>query len=301
MGHIVYVDILFLLNFFVNTITIYISFLLTKQDLKLWRLVLSAGFLALYACVIFFPKIQFMYSILGKAAALMLACFIAYPTKSWARLIKNTAVLFLSSAILGGIIFTLIFATDFGTTVGSAVSNGEFYFNVNASTLMISILLAYSCVHIIAEIKKSTLLYGNHISRIKIRFQENEICIKGFWDTGCTLCEPLSKIPAIVINQSSAKKLLPKELFDFCINNKHTEIPDKYLNRYRLIPYSTIDSEKGVLSGIFPDKTEIDNTEVKKVIIAISKEELCHQKSFDAIFGTELFEEIKIPERTSAL
>ncbi len=286
MKPIVYVDILFLLNFFINTVTIYISFMLSKQELKLWRLILSSGFLSLYACIIFFPEIQFMYSILGKTAALVFACLIAYPTKSLIRLIKNTAVLFLSTAVLGGIVFTLIFATDFGTTVGSAVSNGEFYLNVNASTLMVSILLAYACVYIIAEIKKVTQIQSGQISDLNIYFQGSEISVKGFLDTGCTIREPISNYPAIIINHSIAEKLFEGK----DINNK-----------YRLIPYSTIDNKNGFLSGIFPDKAEIDGNEIKKCIIAVSKENLSPDNSFDAIFGTEIFENTKIQERTPAL
>lgn len=290
MKPVVYVDILFLLNFFVNTITIYISLLILKQEIKLWRLVLSAGFLSLYACIMFFPKIQFIYSVFGKAIALIFACFIAYPTKSVLRLLKNTAILFLCNIILGGIVFALIFATNFGTTVGSAVSNGEFYLNINASTLIISIITAYTCVYIVAEIKKENRILSGQIYDIEIIFQDTELSIKGFLDTGCTLCEPISKTPAIIISQRTAKKLFGT-----------VEIWEKYPDKYRLIPYSTIDNKKGFLQGIYPDKITIDGNLIKKSIVAISKENISADDRFDAIFGTEIFEETKSKERTPAL
>ena len=286
MRPIVYVDILFLLNFFVNTITIYISFILTRRDLKLWRLILSAAFLSLYACIIFFPKISFIYSVFGKTFALGTACLMAYPTKSLLMLAKNTLVLFLSTAVLGGIVFALIFATNFGTAVKSAVSNGEFYLNIDASTLLISIILAYFSVYIIAEIKKAAQIRSHQIFDIKITFQDAEIIIKGFLDTGCTLCEPLSNTPAVIVNQSVADKLF---------------INQNIINKCRVIPYSTIDNQKGFLSGIFPDRVEINGVEIKKCIIAVSKQNLCTDDSFDAIFGTEIYNETNLFERTQAV
>ncbi len=301
MKPVVYIDILFLLNFFVNTVTIYISFILTRQDVKFRRLAASAGFLSLYSCIIFFPEIGFMYTLTGKTIALTLACLIAQPTKSWLKLIKNIAVLFLSTAILGGIAFTLIFATDFGTTVGSAVSNGEFYINIKASTLTISILLSYACVYIISEIKKSAQIHHCHMSDITITFEENKVSLKGFFDTGCHLCEPISKSPAIIINKNIAKKLIPEMLFDACVDVSCKIVPDKYLTKYRIIPYSTIDSHKGYLSGIFPDFVSIDGKTVDKCIIAVSKENLNPDGNYDAIFGTEIFYENNLSERTPIL
>ncbi len=301
MKPVVYVDILFLLNFFVNTVIIYISFMVSKQKLKLWRLILSAVFLSLYACLMFFPKIQIFYSILGKVLALSISSVIAFPTRIVVNLFKNTIILFASYAIMGGVVFALIFTTNFGTSPGSMVSNGEFYINIKASTLIISIMLAYVCVYIIAEFKKTAQINSGQILNIKISFMGKEIHIKGFLDTGCSLRDPQSGFPVIIISPFVAKKLLPKPLYLFFANNNQSNIPVEFLNIYRIIPYSTIDNKKGFLHGILPDSIEIQGSTIKKCVIAVSKQNLSSNKYFDAIFGTEIFEETKIHERTSEI
>ncbi len=301
MKPIVYVDILFLLNFFANTITIYISFIILKEEIKFWRLALSATFLSIYACIMFFPNIRFMYTVLGKIFALTVSSYIAFPAKSYLKLIKNTIVLFTSCAILGGIAFTLIFATNFGTTLGSAISNGEFYFNIKASTLLISTLIAYVCVYITSEIKKSIQKNYQEIFNISVCFNTKTVAFKGFLDTGCTLCEPISKSSVIIINQSIAKKLLPESLYDFCVNNITLKIPDEFLNKYRIIPYSTIDNQKGYMSGVIPDKVIVNDIPIENTVIAISKQNLFPDESFDAILGTEIYEQTIPHERIHTL
>ncbi len=297
MKPIVYVDILFLLNFLLNTVTIYISFMLTKQRIKPWRLTLSAAFLSIYACVMFFPNIYFMYTAFGKAVALSIGCYIAHPTRSVTSALKNTAILFFSTIILGGIVFALTFTTSFGTATGSIISNGEFYMNVDSSTLIISIILAYSCVYVITEIKKTLQIQSGQLLDIKICFQENQIDIKGFLDTGCTLCEPITNTPVIIIDRPSAKKLLSKSLYLFCIGNQKS-VSGEFAEYYRLIPYSTIDKKVSILSGIIPDLVQLDGITIKKCIVAISKQSLSNNDSFSAIFGVDIFEQTKFTERT---
>ncbi|MBR5154992.1 MAG: sigma-E processing peptidase SpoIIGA [Clostridia bacterium] len=299
MKPIVYVDVLFLLNFFMNTVTIYISSLLIRQNLKIWRLLICAVFLSLYACIVFFPNISFLYSVIGKVFVLLLATYLGFSPKGLWELFKGTAILFAVTAILGGTIFTLIFATDFGTVTGSAVSNGEFYINVNPSTLILSIFLAYTCVYIISFIKKQATINSRQILDIVIHFQAKKISLKALLDTGCTLCDPISGSPAIIINKHDAKKLLPQSFFDFCDEKDGVKIPTNYLVRYRTLPFSTIDSKKGFLHGFIPDLVFVNNKVIKKSIIGISDYRLSPESDFDAILGPLILCEESIPlERT---
>ncbi len=292
MKPIVYVDILFLLNFFMNTVTIYISSLIIRQSLKFWRLLICAALLSLYACIVFFPEISFIYSAVGKLITLILATALVFPSKSYGRLFKNAAALFTVTAVLGGIIFTLIFATDFGTTTGSAVSNGEFYIDISPSTLMISVFLAYTCIYIISYIKKQAAIHSGQISDISIHFRAKEISLKALSDTGCTLCDPLSGAPAIIISKSDAKKLLPSSFFDFSDNTSDMlSFP-----QYRILPYSTIDNKKGVLHGFIPDRVLVNNKTVTKSIVAVSDFQLSPEPDFDAILNPLI-----LTERTVSL
>ncbi len=294
MKPIVYIDVLFLLNFFMNTVTLYISSLLISQQLKIRRLLIGAVFLSLYACIMFFPRISFIYSIAGKLIILFTAAALTFSIKSRYTLFKNAVVLFAVSMLLGGIIFTLIFATSFGTTVGSAVSNGEIYINITPSTLIFSIFIAYSCIYVISALKNRNAINKKQILDLSIHFRSKKISLRALLDTGCALCDPISLAPAIIISRQSANELLPKSFFDFCDSNGNIESPDRDFARYRILPFSTIDCKRGFLYGFIPDIVLVNNKTVEKSVIAVSDYALSPEANFDAILGPLILERTDI-------
>ncbi len=285
MRPVIYIDMLFLMNFMMNTLTLYTASLFLRRGISVFRLLLAVSVLALYSCMVFFPQIGFMYSILAKALILTCASFIAFPAKHWLTAIKNAIVFFVVSAIYAGIAFALIFATDFGTRVGASVSNGEIYLDIKASTLMKSAVISYICVYAVSYVKKATAIQSENIFDIKIGSGEKSISIKAFGDTGCGLCDPINDIPAIIITKAAAKKLLSHSVLRIVEGKGSAEEIRKCGIKPCVLPFSSIDNKKGVLYGFLPDEVFVNKTEVKNCIIAISDGPMCNNGEFDAIFN----------------
>ena len=60
MTYSVYIDILFFVNFMINTVILMASAALMKIKYSPARILLGAALGAVYACVIFFPKLGFL-------------------------------------------------------------------------------------------------------------------------------------------------------------------------------------------------------------------------------------------------
>jgi len=269
---IVYIDMLFLLNFLMDSVTLYATALFLKKSLAVWRMTLSAAIAALYSCVMFFPQLSFMYSLFLKVVFLFAISTIAFPSRIPAVILKNGVVFFGVNTVFGGILLTLIFATDFGRILGAAVSNGEIYLNISFELLIISTLLAYTVVYIISYIKKQNIQNTKVTARLTIYFADKEVTISALCDTGCTLCDPISGAPAVVISPKIARELLPQG---------HPE------TKYRPLPFVTVDNAKGILDGFIPDKLTVDGNEITHSVIGISKTDI---ETFSAIFNPELIE-----------
>ncbi len=274
MEPVVYIDMLFLLNFFMNSATIFATSMFLKVQLRITRLLLTAALSALYASVMFFPQISFMYSIFSKAVFWLLTVRLAFPSKSLATLTKNAIVFFAVNLIFGGTMFALIFATDFGTTMGAVVSNGEIYLNISFRALGLSALLACTTVYIIAFIKKQTVESRKNTVEARIFLNNNSVTVKALCDTGCNLTEPISGYPAIIISPEIAHRLLPCDSF---FNS----------TRYRLLPFCTIDNTNSFMHGFIPDRVVLDNTEIIHAAVGISNTKL---NGYSAIFNPELLE-----------
>ncbi len=272
MKPIVYIDMLFLLNFLMDSVTLYATALFLRKPLAVWRMTLSAAIAALYSCVMFFPQLSFMYSLLLKAVFLFAISTMAFPSRIPSVILKNGVVFFGVNTVFGGIMLALIFATDFGRILGAAVSNGEIYLNISFELLIISTLLAYTVVYIISYIKKQNIQNAKVTARLTIYFAGKEVTVSALCDTGCTLCDPISGAPAVVISPKIARELLPQG---------HPE------TKYRPLPFVTVDNAKGILDGFIPDKLTVDGNEITHSVIGISKTDM---DTFSAIFNPELIE-----------
>lgn len=281
---VVYIDMLFLINLLMNTITLYASSLILRRDISLLRLFLVASSLSVYACIMFFPDICILYSGICKFIVLVIAAYAAFPTKNKWQIVRNAAVFFGVCTVFGGTMMTLIFATDFGTRMGSVVSNGEIYLSVSPSVLIFSVFPAYACVYIISYIKKRTSFLNPQIMPVEIYYGKQRVRLNAFADTGCGLCDPITHLPAIIINQSIAKKLLPKSLFNY-ISRKTSVCPNDYSSHCRLLIYSTIDNAKGIMYGFVPDRILIEDKEFSGLTVAVSDNPVCPNLQYDGIFN----------------
>ncbi len=270
MKPIVYIDMLFLLNFLMDSVTLYATALFLRKPITILRMILSAAIAALYSSVMFFPQLSFMYSFLLKTVFLFAISTIAFPSRIPAVILKNGIVFFGANTVLGGIMIALIFTTNLGTTFGAAVSNSEIYLNISFELLLISTLLSYTVVYIISYIKKQSIQSEKITAVINIHFADRQVTISALCDTGCTLCDPISGAPAVVISPKIAKELLPQG---------HPE------TKYRPLPFATVDNVKGIMDGFIPDKLFVDEKEVTHSVIGISKTDMY---TYSAIFNPEL-------------
>lgn len=274
---VVYIDLLFLINFLFDISILFCTSLFLKRTISITRLSITAAVLALYSTVMFFPQIRLLYSLAGKVIVLLISVRLAFPVNNFIIHLKNTAVFFSINAVFGGVMYALIFATDFGTKIGAAVSNGEIYLNIPASAILLSALPAFSAAFVISYIRKQNENLAARLSSIKIEFNGKTVSGKCFADTGCNLCEPISGRAAIILNQSFAKEL---------VGDSNSVPPDKFC----VLPYTTIGEKSGVLSGFYPDRIEIDNVVVNGVL-AIAKQQLCVNQQYDAIFNPNILSE----------
>ncbi len=272
MKPVVYIDMLFLLNFLMDSVTLYTSALFLRKNLSVLRMLLSATVAALYSTVMFFPQLSFTHSIITKTIFLFIISVLAFPSKTPSVIVKNVVVFFCVNTVFGGIMFALIFATEFGVMLGAAVSNGEIYLNISFELLLISTILAYTIIYIITYIKNQNIQNVKHSAKLTIHFGGKCVTISSLCDTGCTLCDPISGAPAVIISPKIAKVLLSKEISG---------------NKYRPLPFTTIDNSKGILDGFIPDKLIIDDNEITNSVIGISKTDI---DTYSAIFNPQILE-----------
>ncbi len=245
--NVIYIDVLFVVNFFITFFLVLVTAKFAKRKEKLWRTVAASFLGGMYSLVILCNNLNFFVSCLGKLFA---ACFIiaaAFQLKGLKTYIKEVAIFFFVSFLFVGIIIGLWFIFK---PNGVVINNSTVYFNISARVLLITAFTAY--IISVAAIR----LYNNKTAIrdlycVTVYKNDEKVKFFAFADSGNNLKEPFSNSPVIVAEQ---------KLFEnFACQ--------------RLIPFSTIGGE-GVLNAFKPDKVEINSSlgsvEINDVYIALS-------------------------------
>ncbi len=244
---VIYVDVLFSVNFFITFFLLLVTEKLSKRSGKIWRLVLASFIGGAYSFVIFADELNFAVSFLGKLAAACIIVFAAFKYMGIKVFIKETAIFFFVNFLFVGIIvgLWLIFKPK-----GIVINNSTVYFNISAKVLLVTALAAYLISVIVIRIYNGKTS-AKELYSITVHIGEKQTRFFAFADSGNNLREPFSEFPVIVAE---------KKLFE-------------NIECQRLIPYKTIGGE-GVLPAFKPDKVEISTSrgsaETQEIYIALS-------------------------------
>ncbi len=125
----------------------------------------------------------------------------------------------------------------------------------------------------------------------------NEQKVKAMIDTGNLLKDPITNSPVIIVEKSSLNNILPKEILDNTqkiINGEYEfdEKDFKYASRFRVLPFSSLGKQNGMLLGFKVDKieVEINNEEITRddVIIGIYDKKLSNKSQYECLIGLNI-------------
>lgn len=138
--------------------------------------------------------------------------------------------------------------------------------------------------------------------KITIFLNETNVETTALIDTGNMLKEPISNMPVIIVQKDILHGVIQNEILDnlqkiiggdieACLYN---QIDSEYMSKFRVIPFSSIGKQNGMLLGLKADKVIIDFDEneknYEKVIIGIYDKELSKRKNYFALVGLDLIE-----------
>jgi len=133
--------------------------------------------------------------------------------------------------------------------------------------------------------------------KLQVKLGNNTIDLDAIIDTGNFLKDPITKIPVIVVEKEALREKVPNKLIDNLqeiIDGKDVDLGE-YAAKIRIIPFSSLGKENGLLIGIKPKSVHINQNEesifVKNVIIGIYNGTLSKTNKYSALIGLNLLEE----------
>ena len=294
---IIYAEYVFLENFIMNYFILSLTGKFAKFKSKRIKFIMASSLGALYAFVIFFPSLHFLFSVLMKIACSMLiiiVCFTPYHFKDFFRLM---GIFYLVTLVFGGAGFALFYFNNFN----GIISNGIFYIaNISIKNIFISCGVAYILIQFSWGYIQDQLSREQILMDVSIEINTKKADLRGIVDTGNSLIDPISKYPVMIVEYNAIKDILPTEIKDILLDNKIFNLEQiitqlngsSWVTRFRIIPYRALGTENGMLIGFKPDNVLIYNDkyyrDIKDIIVAIYNRNLSKTGDYRSLLHPDI-------------
>lgn len=227
----IYIDVLFLTNFILDSIVLILAGRISGKKYSPLRIIFGGLLGGFYGISVFFINFSRPLSaiITFICSALMVAAsYCPTDKRNFFRLLIS---FYLSSFLLGGALSGIFY---FSGRPG-IMSNGIYYFPMSTLQLLICALPLAVILCFSFQKAKNRLLSHSKYCTVTLSAGEKSINLEGLIDSGCSLTDPYTKKPVIIIDPQMAQKLFGDSM-----------------PLFRFIPYNTIRSG-GIMKAFSPD------------------------------------------------
>ncbi len=291
----IYIDIIIVENLIMNAIILYATGLIAKCKISFLRIFLASLVGAIYVFLEYIIKINYNLKIILRILLSIIIIFIAFNPQTINKMWKELVLFYLTTFTFGGIATYLIYVLKPEKIV---IKNGVFIGNYVLKVIFIGAILGTLILVISFKITKSKISKKDLKRKIKITLNNKSILLDALVDTGNMLKEPITGDSVIIVEKNALYTILPNDILknidkilggDF--NEISEEIKNEYMKKLKIIPFSSLGKQNGMLIGIKPQKVEIIDEQIEtknNAIIGIYNKSLTKRGEYNAIIGPEL-------------
>ena len=259
----VYIDLLYLLNFYLDFLLLLTTLIILKRNTKIKR-VFIASLIGSLSIIFLFFEVSSLFLFIFKIFIAFIMVIVAFGYENLKYTLNNFCYFYMISIILGGFLYYLNVEFSY-TAVGLLFIKHKI--NVNAVFLILmSPIILFFYVKQVKEMKcKYNLSY-----EVKIVLKnKQEYILNGFLDTGNCLIDPVTNKPIILLEKG---------------------VVDESNNNFYYVPFHSLNNQN-LLKCLRPEYVEIENKKFNNYLIGISDKNF----NFDGvkcILNNKLMEEL---------
>ena len=292
----IYIDIIIVENLMINYIILYATGLISKSKISHIRIFIASAIGAIYAIFEYISSFKIYSNIILKTILSIIIIFIAFYPQNVKKLCKQLVLFYLTTFTFGGVATYLIYVLKPQNII---IKNGMFVGTYVIKVIFIGAILGTIILIVSFKFAKNKITKKDMICKVKIKLNGKEIILNTMVDTGNMLKEPLTGNSVVVVEKTALYDLMPKEILnntDSIIGGDLENIPEniknEYISKLKIIPFSSLGKQNGMLIGIKPEKLEVINEqseEKNNAIIGIYNKSLTKRGEYNALIGLDLY------------
>lgn len=290
----VYIDIIIAENLVLDYVILYATGIIYKMRPKSWRLFISSFIGSIYAILSYMQILEIYPSLILKIILSVSMVYIAFNPKNIKTLVKQLIIFYLTSFIFGGVAFALLY---FLKPQDILLKNGVYIGSYPLKTVFLGAIVGLAVITAVFKIVKGKITRKDLFCKINIKIFDNKAEATAMIDTGNFLKEPITGADVIVVEKTCLEGVLPDNILsnlNRIIKGEYKTELGKYEARLRIIPFSSLGKQNGLLLGIKADEIFIETEEgpiyVCNAIIGIYENILSHKGQYNALIGLDILE-----------
>lgn len=288
----VYLDIIFLENLCINCIILLATALINKNPINIIKILISSLIGSIYAIIVYLSISMIFSNIALKILLSVCMVHIAYNPKNIKSLVKQLMIFYLTSFTFGGVAFALLY---FVKPQEILIKNGVLIGTYPIKIALSGGIIGFVLITVAFKNYKKRLSKKDMFCNITIEFEKKYKTIKAMIDTGNLLKDPLSGSPVVVVEKRELIEIIPEEILnnvEKIISGESELNLHEYSSKFRVIPFTSLGKENGLLLGLKIDNLVIDYDEqennIKNVIVGIYNKKLTKTNTYNALVGLDV-------------
>ncbi|HEY4600390.1 MAG TPA: sigma-E processing peptidase SpoIIGA [Cerasibacillus sp.] len=264
----IYLDIIWLLNFFLDGMLLMLTQLLAKEAIKKWRILIGAFIASLLVPISIYAPDSFFTSPVGKCLYSFLIIITTFGFHSIHRLIKRLLLFYFVSFSIGGGLIAVYFMMNHAIVI---TDQGWMTFHSGLgdpiSWLFVIIGFPISWYFTKSRMDKHAIekLRHDQLYSVAITIKNKTYQTIGYLDSGNHLVDPLTKRCVVICDSQFLKQWFTKEDWDHLLHsysqlNIH-DIPEGWESLVHVIPFHGVSGNENILFAIRPTQLTFSNQE----------------------------------------
>lgn len=295
----IYIDVVLIENLCMNYIILFATSYILRIKRRHFRLLVSALLGGIYSIFTYMQILPVYSNPLIKIVLSVAMVYLAYNAKNVKLLMKQIVIFYLTSFVFGGCAFALLYYVKPQEIL---MKNGMYIGTYPLKIALLGGIVGFTITVIAFKVVKYRMTKKDIFCCIDIYLKEKHVKVKAIIDTGNMLKDPISRMPVIVVEKDILYEILPygilNNLEKIIGGDTDNKIYDRdsveYISKFKVIPYTSLGKQNGLLLGIKADKVKIEldlnEKELKNVIIGIYDKKLSKKDSYNALLGLDILE-----------
>lgn len=288
----IYLDIVLLENFIMNYIIIFSTAIISRSQIRNFRFFVASFLASLYSIINYIYNIQIFQNVAIKIIISTITVLIAFKSYKIKMFLKKIILFYLVSFTFGGIAFMLLFLISPSNII---IKNGILTGTYPVKVTILGGIIGFFIICCVSFVIKDRLKKKSMLCDLEIVYKGKYKKLKTMIDTGNLLKEPISQTDVVIVEKNSLKEIVENEILDNLDNIVQGKWLDTMENvhsyKFKLIPFSSLGNENGLMIGFKPDYVRIFDEEEyirNDVIIGIYNGKLCKSNLYNSLIGLDI-------------